>query len=93
MEMNLLIIYQTIISKGLKPISVMRGIFPKDKDITKLTQKKLQKIKNLLNNMTRKILGYKTPKQVWNEKISQNFRKNKKDQVVFLSNLHSLIFS
>ena len=43
--------------------------FPKNKDITKLTIKKLQKIENLLNNMPRKILGYKTPNQVWNEKL------------------------
>ena len=26
-----------------------------------------QKIEDILNNMPRKILGYKTPKQVWNE--------------------------
>jgi IS30 family transposase len=48
---------------------MIHRIFPKDKDITKLTIKKLQKIENLLNNMPRKILGYKTPNQVWNEKL------------------------
>ena len=57
--------------KGLveKINSMIHRIFPKDKDITKLTTKKLQKIENLLNNMPRKILGYKTPNQVWNEKL------------------------
>lgn len=57
--------------KGLveKINSMIHRIFPKDKDITKLTIKKLQKIENLLNNMPRRILGYKTPNQVWNEKL------------------------
>ena len=44
-------------------------IFSKDKNTTKLTIKKLQKIENLLSNMPRKILGYKTINQVWNEKL------------------------
>ena len=44
-------------------------IFPKDKNTTKLTIKKLQKIENLLSNMSRKILGCKTLNQVWNEKL------------------------
>jgi len=48
---------------------MIHRIFPKDKDITKLTIKKLQKIENLLNNMPRRILGCKTPDQVWNEKL------------------------
>jgi IS30 family transposase len=47
--------------------SMIHRIFPKD--ITKLTQKKLQKIKNLLNNMPKRILRYKTPNQIWNEKL------------------------
>lgn len=57
--------------KGLveKINSMIHRIFPKDKDITKLTEKKLQKIENLLNNMPRRIFGYKTPNQVWNEKL------------------------
>lgn len=62
--------------KGLveKINSMIHRIFPKDKDITKLTKQKLQKIENLLNNMPRKILNYKTPNQVWNEmsKLAQN---------------------
>jgi IS30 family transposase len=46
-----------------------KRIGKKDKDITKLTKQKLQKIENLLNNMSRKILGYKAPNQTWNEKL------------------------
>ena len=49
--------------KGLveKINSMIHRIFPKDKDITKLTIKKLQKIDNLFHNMPRKILGYDIP--------------------------------
>jgi IS30 family transposase len=49
--------------------SMIHEIFSKDKDVTKLIIKKLQKIENLLHHMPRKILGYKTPNQVWNEKL------------------------
>ena len=34
-----------------------------------IKKKKLQQIENLLNNMSRNILGYKTPNQVYNEKL------------------------
>jgi IS30 family transposase len=34
-----------------------------------LTEDLLKKIENILNNMPRKILGYKTPNQVWKENI------------------------
>jgi IS30 family transposase len=49
--------------------SILHNILPTDKDITKLTTQKLQKIENLLNNVTRKILAYKDPNQTWNEKL------------------------
>tara|TARA_B110000259_G_scaffold188056_1_gene244695 strand:+ start:1435 stop:1605 length:171 start_codon:yes stop_codon:yes gene_type:complete len=48
---------------------MIHRIFSKNKDITKLTKNKLQKIENLLNNMPRRILGYKAPNQVWNEML------------------------
>ena len=38
-------------------------------DINKLDSFTLKKIENILNNMPRKILGYKTPNQVWDENI------------------------
>jgi IS30 family transposase len=57
--------------KGLveKINSMIHRIYPKKIDITKLTKSKLQKIENLLNNMPRKILDYKTPNEVWREKL------------------------
>jgi IS30 family transposase len=55
--------------KGLveKINSMIHRIFPKKLNINLLTIEKLQKIEDILNNMPRKILGYKTPNQVWNE--------------------------
>jgi IS30 family transposase len=55
--------------KGLveKINSMIHRIFPKKLDINLLTDGFLQKIEDLLNNMPRKILDYKTPNQVWNE--------------------------
>jgi IS30 family transposase len=57
--------------KGLveKINSMIHRIFPKKIDINLLTDKLLQKIEDILNNMPRKILGYKTLNQVWNEGI------------------------
>jgi IS30 family transposase len=57
--------------KGLveKINSMIHRLFPKANDIKTLTKRKLKKIENLLNNMPRKILGYKTPNQVWNENM------------------------
>lgn len=57
--------------KGLveKINSMIHRIFPKNIDINKLDSFTLKKIENILNNMPRKILGYKTPNQVWDENI------------------------
>ena len=57
--------------KGLveKINSMIHRLFPKANDIKTLTKKGLRKIENLLNDMPRKILGYKTPNQVWNENM------------------------
>lgn len=57
--------------KGLveKINSMIHRIFSKKADITKLTRRKLKKIEDLLNNMPRKILGYKTPNEVWEENM------------------------
>ena len=48
---------------------MIHRIFPKNIDINKLDSFTLKKIENILNNMPRKILGYKTPNQVWDENI------------------------
>ena len=55
--------------KGLveKINSMIHRIFPKKININLLTKDHLQKIEDILNNMPRKILGYKTPNQIWNE--------------------------
>jgi len=57
--------------KGLveKINSMIHRLYPKANDIKTLTKRKLRKIEDLLNNMPRKILGYKTPNQVWNENM------------------------
>ena len=57
--------------KGLveKINSMIHRLFPKANDIKTLTKRKLRKIENILNNMPRKILGYKTPNQVWAENM------------------------
>lgn len=57
--------------KGLveKINSMIHRLFPKANDIKTLTKRKLKKIEDLLNNMPRKVLGYKTPNQVWNENM------------------------
>jgi IS30 family transposase len=49
--------------------SMIHRIFPKKIDINLLTNALLQKIEDILNNMPRKILGYKTPNQVWNDNL------------------------
>jgi IS30 family transposase len=43
---------------------MIHRIFPKKLNINLLTKDLLKKIENILNNMPRKILGYKTPNQV-----------------------------
>lgn len=57
--------------KGLveKINSMIHRLFPKANDINTLTKRKLRKIEDILNNMPRKILGYKTPNQVWAENM------------------------
>lgn len=47
--------------------SMIHRVYPKSADIKKLTPKKLQAIEDFLNNFPRKILGYKTPNEVWKE--------------------------
>ncbi len=49
--------------------SMIHRIFPKKIDIKTLTHKRLMEIENILNNMPRRNLGYKTPNEIWNENI------------------------
>ena len=48
---------------------MIHRIFPKKIDINILTKNMLKNIENILNNMPRKILGYKTPNQIWNKNM------------------------
>lgn len=49
--------------------SMIHRLYPKTKDITKLSNRELRKIENTLNNLPRRALGYKTPNEVWNENL------------------------
>lgn len=49
--------------------SMIHGVYSKSADINTLTKKKLQEVEDFLNNLPRKILGYKTPNEVWEENV------------------------
>jgi IS30 family transposase len=49
--------------------SMIHRILPKKIDINTITQEALDNVADILNNMPRKIFGYKTPNEIWNEKI------------------------
>lgn len=49
--------------------SMIHRIIPKHSDITKLKQENLDSVADILNNMPRKIFGYKTPNEIWNENL------------------------
>ena len=50
--------------------SMIHRILPKTIDITTVTQKILDNVADILNNMPRKILGYKTPNEIWNKEFN-----------------------
>ena len=49
---------------------MIHRILPKTIDITIVTQKILDNVADILNNMPRKILGYKTPNEIWNKEFN-----------------------
>ena len=49
--------------------SMIHRILPKNIDINTITQEVLDNVENILNNMPRKIFGYKTPNQVWDQNL------------------------
>lgn len=49
--------------------SMIHAVYSKSADIKALTKKKLQEVEDFLNNLPRKILGYKTPNEVWEENV------------------------
>jgi len=49
--------------------SMIHRILPKNTDITTVTQRCLDNVAEILNNMPRKIFGYKTPNEIWAENL------------------------
>ena len=49
--------------------SMIHRILPKNIDMTTITQRQLDNVADILNNMPRKIFGYKTPNQIWAENL------------------------
>lgn len=49
--------------------SMIHRILPKNINITTVTQKQLDNVADILNNMPRKIFGYKTPNEIWAENL------------------------
>ncbi len=49
---------------------MVHRVYSKSLDIKKLTIKQLQEIEDFLNNLPRKVLGYTTPNEVWEENIN-----------------------
>jgi IS30 family transposase len=46
---------------------LLRRYFPKGTDFSKISEEELQKVVRFWNNYPRKVLGYKTPLEVWKE--------------------------
>jgi IS30 family transposase len=49
--------------------SMIHRILPKNIDITTVTQKQLDNVADILNDMPRRIFGYKTPNEIWAENL------------------------
>jgi IS30 family transposase len=49
---------------------LLRQFFPKGTNFDEITQEELDEMTDYWNNRRRKILGYKTPLQVWTENTS-----------------------
>ncbi len=49
--------------------SMVHRILPKKIDINTVTQEALDNVADILNNMPRRLFGYKTPNEIWNEKL------------------------
>ena len=49
--------------------SMIHRIIHKSIDINTITQEGLDNVADLLNNLPRKVLGYKTPNEIWNDNV------------------------
>lgn len=56
---------------------LIRRFYPKGTDFTKISERELIKVQNLLNERPRKVLGFKTPKEVFTEEMlkEEKYRK------------------
>ncbi|CAK6517688.1 hypothetical protein [Rickettsia helvetica] len=48
---------------------MMHRILPQNIDIATVTQKQLDNVNDIVNNIPRKIFGYKTPNEIWAENL------------------------
>ena len=48
---------------------MIHRIIPKSININTITQEVLDNVADLLNNLPRKVLGYKTPNEIWNDNV------------------------
>lgn len=51
-------------------IGIIRRFFPKSTDLSKITNKEIREVENLINNRPLKLFNFKTPNQVFSEKIA-----------------------
>ena len=49
--------------------SMIHRILPKNININTITQEVLDDVAEILNNLPRKIFGYKTPNELWSENL------------------------
>lgn len=52
---------------------LIREYFPKEKEFQEITDKQIVDVQNKLNNRPRKILGYKTPAEVFFDTITKSY--------------------
>lgn len=50
---------------------LIRQYFPKGTNLLEVTKAQIEKVQNLLNNRPRKVLGFRTPKEVFAKSLSQ----------------------
>jgi IS30 family transposase len=55
--------------------SLLRRYFPKRTDFRQVTQRQVNEVVHQINNIPRKVLNYKTPREVFNEQLFQVLQK------------------
>lgn len=53
---------------------LIRDFFPKKTDFSRVTRRQIKRAQRLLNERPRKTLGFRTPKEVFNQEVLQSFR-------------------